>query len=85
MTTPDTSRLRDLAVSDSGFVLDPRTGHTFTLNETGLLVLRSLKDGAAVYQVVDRLESEFEVDPDDNIHRDVEDFIANLREFGLVR
>jgi PqqD family protein of HPr-rel-A system len=85
MTTLDLSRLHDLAVSDSGFVLDPRTGHTFTLNESGLLVLRSLKDGAPLYQIVDRLESEFDVDPNDNVRRDVDDFVSNLREMGLAQ
>jgi PqqD family protein of HPr-rel-A system len=85
MTSLDLSRLHDLAVSDSGFVLDPRTGHTFTLNESGLLVLRSLKDGDPLCQIVDRLESEFEIDPNDNVRRDVDDFVSNLREMGLVQ
>lgn len=36
-------RLRQLAVSDTGFVFDPQTGQSFTVNATGRLVLDCLK------------------------------------------
>jgi hypothetical protein len=85
MTNQDLSRLHELAVSDSGFALDPRTGHTFTLNETGLAVLRLLKEGLAPERIVEQIETGFEIDPGENVRRDVDDFIVNLRGLGLVR
>ena len=39
------TRLSDLAISDSGFVFDPYTGASFSVNLTGLTLLRALKDG----------------------------------------
>jgi PqqD family protein of HPr-rel-A system len=81
----DLSRLRDLAVSDSGFVFDPMTGYTFTVNPTGLLVLQSLKRGDPVESIAQRLADEFELDGGEDVHRDIDEFLARLREHGIVR
>ena len=42
----NTERLRELAISDAGFVFDPLTGHTYNVNATALAALRALKEGA---------------------------------------
>ena len=41
-------RLQRLAVSDTGFVFDPQTGQSFTLNSTGMISLNHLKRGDSV-------------------------------------
>jgi hypothetical protein len=38
-------RLSNLALSPTGFVFDPRTGATYTVNPTGRAVLEALRDG----------------------------------------
>ncbi|EIC20955.1 PqqD family peptide modification chaperone [Thiorhodovibrio frisius] len=38
-------RLTELAVSPSGFVFDPRSGQSYTLNPTGVFFLTQLRDG----------------------------------------
>lgn len=38
-------RLQSLAISETGFIFDPQTGQSFTVNATGLLVLDLLKQG----------------------------------------
>jgi PqqD family protein of HPr-rel-A system len=78
-------RLRELAVSDSGFVFDPMTGHTFTVNPSGLLLLRWLKDGAEAGELSARLAEEFVIEPDEDPSRDVQDFMMQLRECGVVK
>lgn len=83
--TLDITRLRDLAVSDGGFVFDPVTGQTFTVNDTGLFVLRALKDARSADEIAASLELGFEVDGSDDVSRDVDGFVARLREQGLVR
>ncbi|MCB9688353.1 MAG: HPr-rel-A system PqqD family peptide chaperone [Alphaproteobacteria bacterium] len=78
------TRLGDLAISDSGFVFDPYTGASFTVNATGLHLLRALKDG-----VIDRagllagLDEAFDVDGAD-AGRDVDDFLGQLRRYELL-
>ena len=81
----DLSRLRDLAVSDSGFVFDPMTGYTFTVNPTGLFVLQALKKGEALDAIAKRLPEEFDLEGGEDVSRDVDEFLARLREHGIVR
>jgi hypothetical protein len=78
-------RLRDLALSDSGFVFDPLTGHTFTVNLTGQLALRCLKDGLSAEDTAHRISEEFAVDQDEDLVRDLRDFVLQLRECGLAQ
>lgn len=81
----DTSRLRDLALSDTGFVFDPLTGHTFSVNTTGLTVLRALKDGALPERLAGNLAEEFEPEGGEDLARDVEDFLGTLKAQGLLK
>jgi len=83
--TIDTSRLRDLALSDTGFVFDPYSGHTFTVNASGLSILRALKQGASVEAAIAQVQDEFEPEGGEDIARDVTDYVGMLRSLGLVR
>lgn len=77
------SRLPDLAVSDSGFVFDPRSGATYTVNKSGVVLLRALMRGLDRDGLMDELSTVFEVQGDD-LHRDIDEFVALLRESGLA-
>ena len=79
----DASSLLDLAVSDSGFVFDPRSGTTFTVNKTGVVLLRGIVRGLDRGRLMDELETQFEVLEAD-LHRDIDEFVQLLRENGLV-
>ena len=78
------TRLRELAISESGFVFDPHTGHAFTVNATGLVLLRILHSGCGLDQAAEKLRDAFDV-VDEDVSRDVDEFVARLREHGLVR
>ena len=78
------ARLKTLAVSDTGFVFDPTTGATFTLNETGRAVIRLLKDGNSRYQIRERLLSEYDCQAD-QLDRDLDYFFAQLSGHGLYQ
>ena len=80
----DVNRLRDLAISDTGFVFDPVTGRTFTVNETGLLVLQTLKAGEGLLVAARALVDAFDVQESEDLAADVEDFVARLREQGFI-
>lgn len=80
-----TPRLRDLALSDSGFVFDPMSGHSFTVNPSGLHILRALKDAREPEQIAASLAEAFELETGEDPVRDVQDFLMQLRECGLVR
>ena len=76
------ARIKDLAISDSGFVFDPFSGGTFTLNETGRAVLQGLRDGLTESEIIDRLRADFDaVTP--KVEEDVRDFLRTMTEYGL--
>jgi hypothetical protein len=77
-------RIADLAVSDSGFVFDPRTGDVFTVNATGRTILMLLKDGFDLEQIIEHLHNEHTVDDDVDVGRDVDEFLSVLRDYGLL-
>lgn len=79
------ARLKDLALSESGFVFDPYTGATFTANATGLAVLRGLREGLNRPQIVGRLGDEFSVAGSPvQLDSDVGDFLRLLVQQALV-
>jgi PqqD family protein of HPr-rel-A system len=80
----DPSRLRTLAISESGFLFDPVTGHTFNVNATGLSVIHALKSGKSEEEIRQELTEAFEQEGGEDVARDVEEFLDRLREHGLV-
>jgi hypothetical protein len=77
------TNLRELAISDTGFIFDPRTGATFSVNATGLLVLRGLRDGVEPEALVASLAERFGR-PTAEIGSDLADFLQLLRQHALL-
>jgi PqqD family protein of HPr-rel-A system len=77
------ARLRTLALSDTGFLFDPTTGHTYTLNRTGTDLLKWLRDGIAETSLSARLAAAYDV-TEDAAERDCALFLSALREYRLL-
>ena len=83
MTDSINQRLKDLAVSETGFVFDPYSGATFSLNASALCLLRGLKEGLDREELLARLEELFDV-TDADLSRDIEEFLELLRYNGVL-
>lgn len=79
----DLSKLSGLAISDSGFIFDPVTGHSFTTNEIGIQILERLKKNLEKDDLVEEICNIYDVNPDE-MEQDVEDFINNLKNNHLI-
>jgi len=77
------ARLAKLALNEDGFAFDPATGDSYTLNPTGLMVVRGLRDGRTAEDVTQTLAEEHDLAPED-AERDVDDFLHRLRVHGLI-
>lgn len=75
---PKPEHLMRLALSDSGFVFDPVTGNSFSVNGSGLAILRRLQQGTDLPGIVASLSEEYEVDTL-AAERDVIEFANLLR------
>ena len=80
------TRLAELAISDSGFIFDPGTGATFNVNATGLIALIALREGVDAGDTAElaaRVRARFPSSPPD-VGEHVSDFVRNLRQMGLL-
>jgi predicted transcriptional regulator len=73
----------EVTLSESGFLFDHATGLTYTLNPTGKFIFNQLLSGAEGPKVLEALVENFEVD-ETTARKDLDDFIQQLKEFGLV-
>lgn len=76
-------RLTALALSDQGFVFDPRTGHSYTANPTALALLEALREGLSPAEAEARLRERFAAEGHE-VGDDVAEFARLLREYGLL-
>jgi hypothetical protein len=77
------ARLSQLAISPTGFVFDPKTGSTFTVNDTGRLILEGVRDGLGLAELASELSNRFDPGGAD-LERDVLEYVRVLRESGLL-
>lgn len=77
------NKLKNLALSETGFLFDPATGNTFTLNESAIFILKALKHGLQQRQIAEALTTDFEVSPAQALE-DVSDALLQLKEVGLI-
>ncbi len=74
---------KNIAVSQTGFVFDPTTGDSFTLNPIGLEVLEQVRDGKPFNEIVAAITSKYDVDTT-SFERYYYDFITSLKMYHLV-
>jgi PqqD family protein of HPr-rel-A system len=77
------NRIQQLAINEEGFVFDPITGESFTVNQTGLLILKGLKEGKSQEEIIKDIVENFEVS-EEEAERDIVDFIEKLRSYNLI-
>ena len=79
------SRLDDLAISRNGFVFDPMTGASFSLNAAGMAMLDGLKEGRSEAAILEDLRERFAVPRNGaDLGADLGDFVEQLKRHGLV-
>jgi hypothetical protein len=74
---------RNIAVSESGFIFDPSTGESYSLNSQGVEILSMLKDAKSTTEITNYFISEYEVEKED-FERYLTDFTGMLKQFKLV-
>lgn len=70
--------LARLQISNSGFVFDPHSGTTFSLNHTAVRLLGLLREGLDKDQLVETMAREYAIDSA-HARRGVEDFMMSLK------
>ena len=75
--------LSHLALSDDGFLFDPTSGHTYTVNSVGTFILRKMIEKYSSEQIIAAVIEEYDVS-EEILSRDLEQFYHFLSEQGIV-
>jgi len=73
----------NIALSDNGFVFNPSTGDSFTLNNTGKEVLMLIKEGKNLSQITELMLEKYDADKI-TIERYISDFLNDLSVNNLM-
>lgn len=73
----------NLAISDTGYLFNPATGDSYSINPTAIVIVQALKNGEKIQAIVAQITKTFEV-PTAIAERDVEDFLGYLRQLKMV-
>jgi hypothetical protein len=74
--------LKELAISDTGFIFNPTTGESFSVNELGLFILEKLKKGEEQNTILSRIIEEYEVEKIE-AEKDLTDFLNMIKFYNL--
>lgn len=74
---------KNIAISDSGFVFDPGSGDSYSLNTSGLEIVHLIKSGKDFGEILESITEKYEVDSD-SFERYYYDFVATLDQLNLT-
>lgn len=74
---------KNIAISESGFVFDPNSGDSYSMNPIGVEILTMMKEGKGQGDIFNFVLKKYEVDRD-TFENNYLDFINMLRQFNLI-
>ena len=74
---------KSLAISETGFVFDPSTGDSYTLNPTALEIIQLLKEDRSPKDITHAIVQKYDVD-ESTFERYFYDFTGMLKQMQLV-
>lgn len=74
---------KNIAISENGFIFNPLTGDSFSVNQTGVFILQKMKDGESDENIMKALREEYELDKS-TAEKDLYDFLSLLKNYQLI-
>lgn len=74
---------KNIAVSETGFVFDPTSGESYSLNSTGQQIIALMKEGRSPEEISAIMTGEYEIDAA-SFEKYYFDFTGMLRQFHLI-
>ena len=74
---------KNIAISESGFVFDPTSGESFSLNPIAIEILNMLKEGKGQGDIMGFALKKYDVDRD-TFENNYFDFVGMLKQFNLM-
>lgn len=74
---------KNIALSDSGFVFNPSTGESFSVNPIGVEIMQLLREGKDSNQIKANIIKQYQID-EATFERDLDDFINMMKHYLLT-
>lgn len=74
---------RNLAISENGFVFNPTTGDSFSVNELGGLIINEIKAGKSKSEIIETISQEFNAEKS-TIEKDFNEYLNVLTNHQLI-
>jgi hypothetical protein len=74
---------KNLAISENGFVFNPATGDSFSVNELGVYIVNLIRNGKSKNEIVEIIAEEYNAEKS-NIERDFNEFLNVLSNHQLI-
>ncbi|NUM33637.1 MAG: PqqD family protein [Candidatus Brocadiae bacterium] len=77
------ARLKQIAISDSGFIFNPLNGDMFQANSTGLFLLEQCKQQKSIEDILSAFVEEFDVEKIE-AEKDFDLFLKQIAIYGII-
>lgn len=74
---------KNIALSESGFVFNPSTGESFSVNPIGIEIFDAIKEEQSYEEICQSTLSKYKTD-EDTFEKDYNDFLQLLSTFQLI-
>ncbi len=74
---------KNIAVSDSGFLFNPLTGDSFSVNPIGQTIISSFQDEKTDEEIIETILTEYRIDKN-TVEKDLNDFKRMLENYKLI-
>ena len=74
---------KNVALSDSGFLFNPSTGDSYSVNEIGRLIIDLFQNGKSEDEIITKIISEYRIDKN-AFEKDLYDFKNMLETYKLT-
>jgi hypothetical protein len=74
---------KNIATSEAGFVFNPATGDSFSVNPVGADILLQLKENSEMEDIISGISVKYDVDRG-QLEKDLEDFVSQLHGYNLL-
>lgn len=74
----------NIAISEDGFLFDPETGESFSMNDTAKDIVELIKDEKTEDEIIEIMTQNYDIDKS-NFERYYIDFIAMLKHLHIIQ
>ena len=74
---------KNIATSEAGFIFNPGSGDSFSVNNTGAEILALFKENKSLQEIIENISLRYEVEKS-QLEKDLDDFVSQLYGYNLL-